>query len=96
MHKMKEKTLCLYYENNTDTKTERAFRIVGLFELAQLKIKHLAGINKERYYQTIEIGKGKNRKEIPLVHIITVGMKAILYITNKEELKGMPEKAKAR
>jgi CRISPR-associated endonuclease Csn1 len=87
-----ENTLCLFYEKITDNKTERAFRVVGLYELAQLKMKNLEELKGEKYYQTTEAGRGKNKVEIPLSHIITVGTKVILYKESKEELKELIRK----
>jgi len=78
-----ENILCLYYEDGS----ERGLRIVGLFELAQLKVKSFHDLEKEKYYQTMEVGKGKNRRQLPLAHIITTGMKAIVWQNEKEELK---------
>lgn len=82
-----ENTVCLYYEDGSD----RGFRIVGLFELAQLKARAFDDLAKEKYYQTLEVGRGKNKKEAPLAHIITVGMKAIVWKDNKEELKELSQ-----
>ncbi len=82
-----ENTLCLYYENGSD----RGFRIVGLFELARLKARRFSDIAAEKYYQTLEVGKGKNKKELPLAHIITVGLKAIIWKEDKEELKDLSQ-----
>ncbi len=84
-----ENTLCLYYEDELD----RGFRIVGLFELAQLKARNFGDLGKEKYYQTIEVGKAKNKKTLPLTHIITTGMKAIVWEENKDELKELPQQA---
>jgi CRISPR-associated endonuclease Csn1 len=83
-----ENTLCLYYKDGAD----RGFRIVGLFELAQLKAKNIGDLSKEKYYQRLEVGKGKNAKELPLAHIITVGLKAIVWEDNKDELKSLSQK----
>jgi CRISPR-associated endonuclease Csn1 len=82
-----ENTLCLYYEESEAEKKERGFRIIGLYELAQLKIKDYKSLQQEIYYQSLETGKGKNKKSIPLVHILTVGTKVIICKKEKEELK---------
>ena len=86
-----ENTLCLYYEDDSTDSIQRAFRVIGLFELAQLKIKEPNMLRKERYYQWIMTGKGKNKKDIPLAHILTVGTKVILYKENKDELKHLTQ-----
>jgi len=82
-----ENTLCLYYEGMKDGKVERGFRIIGLYELAQLNISSIRDIGKEKYYQTMETVKGKNRIELPLAHILTVGMRVILVDKGMDELK---------
>lgn len=82
-----ENILCLYYEAVIEGKRERGFRIIGLYELAQLKIGQIRDIEKEKYYQTLEVGNKKTTKELPLTHIITVGMKVILFENEIEELK---------
>jgi CRISPR-associated endonuclease Csn1 len=86
-----ENILCLYYEQELNGKLERGFRIVGLFELAQLRLKSFKQLNTERYYQTMEIGKGKSKRELQLAHIITSGMKAIVWEKEKEELKELSQ-----
>ena len=87
-----ENTLCLFYEGLINQKEERAFNIVSLFDLAQLKISKIEHIRSEKYFQAAEIGRGKKKVEIPLSHIITVGKKAIPFKSNKEELKDLPRK----
>lgn len=79
-----ENTLCLYYG---DTGNERAFRIVSLFELSGLHLTNFKAIKEEKYYLTIEAGRGKNKKELPLSYIIKTGTKVILFRDNWEELK---------
>ena len=44
-------------------------------------------MQEEIYYQSLETGKGKNKKSIPLVQILTVGTKVIICKKEKEELK---------
>ncbi|PZR24961.1 MAG: hypothetical protein DI535_20145 [Citrobacter freundii] len=87
-----ENTLCLFYEGVVNGKDERAFKVVGLFELAQLKLKKIDHIKSEKYYQTVEAGRGKNKAEIPLSYIITVGIKVIPFKNSKDELKDLSEK----
>lgn len=87
-----ENTLCLYYEEKINDKVERAFRIVGLHELAQLRLKNIDDIQLETYYQTIEVGKGKNKSNLPLTHIIRTGLKVLFYKENSEEIKELSKK----
>ncbi|NOU39423.1 MAG: hypothetical protein HOO89_11975 [Ferruginibacter sp.] len=82
-----ENTYCLYYENKVEDKTNRAFRIIGLFELSQLNLKNENDIKLENYYNKIINGKGKNAAELPLVQILKVGTKCIFYNESIEELK---------
>jgi CRISPR-associated endonuclease Csn1 len=84
-----ENTYCLYYENTMDGITNRAFKIIGLYELAQLKIKDEKQLLKEPYYNTIIYGKGKKQLELPLVKILKVGTKCIFYSESIEELKDL-------
>ncbi|RYZ28007.1 MAG: hypothetical protein EOO10_10950 [Chitinophagaceae bacterium] len=86
-----ENTLCLYYEGKVDGKTERAFRIVGLFELAQLKLTSVEDIHKEEYYKTIPAGKGKVKANISIDTILMAGTKTLFYKDNIDELKGLEE-----
>lgn len=86
-----ENALCLFYESQ-DGGSENAFRIVGLFDLAKLKLRNLQDISKEKYYSSFEIGKGNNIKQLPLSHIITVGLKVIFFREQKEELKELSQR----
>jgi len=86
-----ENTLCLYYEGIVDGKTERAFKIIGLFELAQSGLKSISTLYNEPYYNTIEVGRGKTKTAIHLKHILQPGTKVIFYKDNKEELIELPE-----
>jgi hypothetical protein len=72
-----------------ENKTYRAFKIIGLFELAQLKLKNESELKLENYYNVVWSGKGKNAIEIPLVHILKPGTKCIFYKDSIEELKDL-------
>lgn len=82
-----ENTLCLYYEQETEKGFKRAFKIVGLFELAQLKLNKINDIIKDTAYNKIETGVGKNKKELSLSFILKAGMKVIFFKEHLEELK---------
>ncbi len=84
-----ENTYCLYYEKTIDNKTHRAFKIMGLFELSQLKLKRENDLKTEPYYNTLSSGKGKNAIELPLAHILKPGTKCIFFKENIEELKDL-------
>lgn len=82
-----QNTYCLFYENNFENKIERAFRIIGLFELSKLGIRNEKELFQDNYYNKIETGKGNNKKEIPLLQILKVGTRVIFYKEHIEELK---------
>lgn len=84
-----ENTFCLYYESSVDGTTHRAFKIVGLFELSQLKLKNENELKLENYYNMVSYRKGKNVIEIPLVHILKTGTKCLFYKESIEELKDL-------
>lgn len=87
-----QNTYCLYYELVNESKTERAFRIIGLFELSKLGIRKEQELFQDNYYNKIEAGRGNKKKEIPLVQILKVGTKVIFYKEHIEELKDLPNK----
>ena len=80
---------CLYYEGISDNKINRAFRIIGLFELSQLGLKNENDIKNENDYKSIMNGKGKNATEIPIIQILKAGTKCIFYKENIDELKDL-------
>ena len=82
-----ENTFCLYYELEINNKIERAFRIVGLFELSKLGLKNESDLFKDNYYKSIESGKGKNKTKLHLHSILKVGSKVIFYKESIDELK---------
>ncbi|MCB0508296.1 MAG: hypothetical protein KDD21_08360, partial [Bacteroidetes bacterium] len=62
--------LCLYYEGKTeDNKIKRAFRIVSIFELSQLKLKKINEIFQLQEYKYIE----ENKITIPIKYVIQTG-----------------------
>lgn len=87
-----QNTYCLLYESSDEDKTERAFRIIGLFELAKLGIKNEKELFIDNYYNKIEIGKVDKKKEISLTQVLKVGTKVIFYEKHIEELKEIPKK----
>lgn len=87
-----ENTLCLYYEGETEKGIERAFKIVGLFELAQLNLKSFKNIINDIAYNKTEIGRGKNKKELSLSFILRTGTKVIFFKEHLEELKELTHK----
>ena len=89
-------TLCLYYEGILDRKTERAFKLVSLYDLAALKLHIVDDISKEPYYATAEVGRGKNKTEAPLTFIIQTGYKVIFFKEDMYELKSIPNEERLK
>ncbi len=87
-----QNTYCLFYESNFENKVERAFRIIGLFDLSKLGIKNEKELFQNNYYNRIETGRGSKKKEIPIVQILKVGTKVIFYKEHIEELKELSNK----
>jgi CRISPR-associated endonuclease Csn1 len=86
-----ENTYCLYYESKVASNVNRAFKIIGLFQLAQLNLENENQLKNENYYNKINYGKGNNMLELPLKSIIKVGTKCIFYTERLEELKDLPK-----
>lgn len=84
-----ENTVCLFYEGKVEGKTVRAFNIIALYDLAQLKLKRIEDIRLEKYFSETEVGRGKKKSTIQLTHVITVGQKVILVEKEKDELKDL-------
>lgn len=87
-----DNVLCLYYEGHQNENIERAFKIVGILDLAMLKLKKEQKIVNEAYYQTAETGKDENKVLLPFCWIIRTGTKCILFKENIEELKNTYKK----
>lgn len=83
-----ENTYCLYYESDN----ARAFRIIGLYELANLDTKKEKEFYLHNYYNKIETGKGNNKTILALASILKVGTKVIFFKENLEELKYLDKK----
>lgn len=80
---------CLYYEFVVDKKTNKAFRVVSLFELSLLGLKNEDELYNENGYKSTFMGKGKKVIEAPLNHIIKIGTKCIFYSESIDELKDL-------
>ncbi len=86
-----ENYLFLLYEGLNDrNKTIRHYRILNLFDIAQLKIKDIDTINNEPEFQTIKKGKF----ELSLKVILKAGDKVIFYNESRDEIT--PENTKNR
>lgn len=78
-----ENYLFLLYEGlNDKNKTIRHYRILSLFDIAQLKIKDINTIKNEPEFQTIKKGKF----ELNLKVILKVGDKVIFYKESRDEI----------
>jgi CRISPR-associated endonuclease Csn1 len=86
-----ENYLFLLYEGlNDKNKTIRHYRILNLFDIAQLKIKDINTIKNEPEFQTIKKGKF----ELSLKVILKAGDKVIFYNGSRDEIT--PENIKNR
>lgn len=83
--------LCLYYEGEVEGKKERAFKLVSLFDLATLRLNKVNDIRLEQYYAEAEVGRGKNKQNIPLSSILQVGCKVLFFEESHEELKNLSQ-----
>jgi CRISPR-associated endonuclease Csn1 len=82
-----QNSYCLYYENEENGKRQRAFRIVGLFELSKLGLNKDSDLYLDSFYNNYEVGKGNKKIILPLISIIKVGTKLIFVKDHIEELK---------
>lgn len=80
-----ENTYCLFYKNEFG----KAMEILSIVDLADLKIKSMNQIWEEPEFLKTEIGRGRNKKEIPLYAILKSGDKVIFYKENIHELKDL-------
>lgn len=87
-----QNVFCLYYELDESGKTQKAFRIVGLFELAKLGITKESDLYQDNFYNNLETGKGAKKKIMPLTFLIKAGTKVIFYKKHIEELKELPKR----
>ncbi len=78
---------CLYYELEELGKIQRAFRIVGLFELSKLGFEKESELYSDKYYNNFEAGKGAKKKRLVLSFILKAGTKVIFYKEHIDELK---------
>jgi CRISPR-associated endonuclease Csn1 len=84
-----QNTFCLYYELEENGKVHRAFRILGLFELAKLGLSKESDLYLDNYYNKFETGKGEKIRQLPLTYIIKNGLRVIFYKEHIEELKDL-------
>lgn len=82
-----EMTYLLFFENTIENNTYRAFSIIGLFELSQLKLTNDKDLLFEQYYSQINIKKGKSDLVLTNPTIIKIGTKCIFYKESIDELK---------
>ncbi|MHB8904613.1 MAG: type II CRISPR RNA-guided endonuclease Cas9 [Melioribacteraceae bacterium] len=87
-----EMSLCLFYEGNVNGKIERAFRLIGLFEMSQYRLKRVTDIANNPEFQFCEVGRGKNKTLIPLSSVITTGTHVLIYKESSDELRELNNK----
>ncbi|MBS3944833.1 MAG: hypothetical protein KGZ42_05000 [Melioribacter sp.] len=90
--KNEEMSVCLFYEGTVNNKMERAFRLIGLYELAQYKLNKINDIKNVPDYQHCEVGRGKNKIVIPLINVITTGTHVLVYSNSPDEIKELNKK----
>ncbi|MCK9281708.1 MAG: hypothetical protein M0P71_13865 [Melioribacteraceae bacterium] len=79
--KNEEISVCLFYEKNDNSKVIRGTRLIGLFELSQIQIKHLNELFSIPEYAIYP------KNNLPLKYIITTGCRVIIYENSPEELR---------
>lgn len=78
-----ENYLFLLYEGvNEKNKTIRHYRILNLFDIANLKIKSINEIKNETFFKTIE----KGGQKLELRNVLKVGDKVIMLCKDKDEI----------
>lgn len=87
-----DNVLCLYYEGLVKERVERAFRILGIFDLASLDLNSKHDLLKEPYFQTVEVGRGANKALLQFCWILEKGTKCIFYKEHITELKDLSPK----
>jgi hypothetical protein len=68
---------------------QRAFRILGLFELSKLGLSKESDLYLDNYYNKYEAGKGEKMRQLPLTYIIKTGTRVIFFKEHIEELKDL-------
>lgn len=84
-----ENVFCLFYKGIVKGKEERAINVLGIFDLAKIKIKSKNELYDIPHFNSIEVGPGKHKTTIPLYHILITGQKVLFYKDAIEELKEM-------
>ena len=87
--------LCLFYSNQKNGADRvTAFRLVGLMELANLRLHKTENIKQISPYDKMLMPAKKDKEpiELPLVAIIQAGHRVIFYKENPGELKDLPNK----
>ncbi len=79
--KNEEITVSIFYEKYSDGILSREFRLIGLFELAQLKINNLNELSTIPEYNVCE------KKNIPSKYFIKTGYRVIVYENSPDELR---------
>lgn len=91
-----EMVVCLYYEGTVNNNIQKAFRLIGLFELAQYKLKKFEDIYSIPEYQYYEVGRGKNKTLIHLTQLITVGTRVLIFNNHADEIRELNYKEKLK
>lgn len=83
-----ENVFCLFYKREIKGKEEKAIKIVGIFDLAEMNISDKKEFFKIPLFNSIE----KKKKQLSLYSILQSGQKAIFYKESLEELKELLQK----
>lgn len=76
----------LYEGKDKNDKIIRGYRIINLFDIAQLNLKNIEHLKNEKEYMNLQKKKGKNVIELELKNILKVGARIILYKNNRDEI----------
>jgi len=78
--------LYLLYENKTENKLVRTYKIINLFDLITHEIKRVADLYSHPYFSIIE---SKSKKLFELKAILKVGGKVIMWKESPEEIRDL-------
>lgn len=80
-----ENALGLFYKDNS----AKGMKVLSIGEVADSKIIDDKKYFSEPFYNRIEVGKGKNKKVVPLYAVLKSGQKVLFFKDSIEELKDL-------
>jgi CRISPR-associated endonuclease Csn1 len=81
-----ENYIFLLYESIINNQVKRSYRIINLFEIANLNIKNFNELKNEREFEKITITQKTSTFYLELKIVLKVGDRVIFYKENKEEI----------